>query len=140
MMNQALHDYLAPAHGHPGTVFRLDNDGSFHRVMEDVTVPNGMSWSMDDKTFYFTDSPTHNIFAYDFDADSAAFSNKRVFFHAEDGAVPDGHAQDEHGNVWVALHGGWKVVRVSPEGKVTAEVHVPTRCPTVCCSLEMCEV
>lgn len=46
------------------------------------------------------------------------------------GGVPDGHAQDEEGYFWVACYGSGKVVRVSPEGKITAEIQLPTRCVT----------
>ena len=110
-------------------LFRLDTDGQFHRVITGATIPNGLSWSMDNKTMYWTDTDRGAIYAYDFD-ESGNISNKRVFFQPKDGG-PDGHAQDEHGNLWVALWGAWKVVRVSPDGEVTAEVRVPTRCPTV---------
>lgn len=97
-----------------------------------LTIPNGMSWSKDDQIFYFTDSATKSIFAYDYDAATGSVSNKRVFFEVkEDGCVPDGHAQDEEGNLWVAVWGGWKVVKVSAKGETIAEVRLPTRCITV---------
>ncbi|CAI4220058.1 unnamed protein product [Parascedosporium putredinis] len=112
-------------------LFRLDLDGGIHRVLTGLTIPNGMSWSQDDKTLYFTDTSDGVIYAYDFEAESGDISNKRVFFRVEEeGRGPDGHVQDEHGNLWVAIWGSWKVVRISPEGQVTAEIRVPTRCPT----------
>ncbi|KAI9833894.1 MAG: hypothetical protein M1819_003403 [Sarea resinae] len=112
-----------------GVLFRLDPDGSLHRVLEGVTIPNGIGWSMDDKTMYFTDSPTKNIFAFDFDAATGEISNRRVFFHVEhEEAVPDGFAIDEDGYVWTALFGGGRVLRISPEGKVVGEILLPTRC------------
>ena len=46
--------------------------------------------------------------------------------------MPDGFAMDAEGNLWVALCGGGKVLRVSPDGKVTGEIILPTRmisCP-----------
>lgn len=96
-----------------------------------ATIPNGLSWSKDNKIFYFTDTIEGSIFAYDFDEETGSISNKRVFFKVQEGG-PDGHQQDEHGNLWVAIWGAWKVVRVSPEGRLTGEISVPTRCPTVC--------
>lgn len=111
-------------------LFRLDLDGQFHRMITGVTIPNGLSWSMDNKIMYFTDSVAGSIFTYDFNEETGDISNKREFFTPKDGS-PDGHAQDELGNLWVALWAGRKVVRVSPEGEVTAEIQVPTRCPTV---------
>lgn len=114
-----------------GTLFRYDLDGSLHTIIENVTIPNGISWSLDDKIMYWTDSETKSIYAFDFDPESGAVSNQRVFFKTKEG-VPDGHAQDVHGNLWVAVWGSWKVLRISPEGVVTGVVNVPTRCPTVC--------
>jgi len=35
-----------------GVLFRLDPDLSLHRVKEELTIPNGMSWSDDRKTMY----------------------------------------------------------------------------------------
>ena len=110
----------------------MDLDGQLHRVLSGLTVPNGLSWSMDDRLMYFTDTGDSSIYTYDFDTSSGSISNKQLFFKpSEDGCGPDGHAQDVHGNIWAAIWGAWKVVRISPEGEVTAEVKVPTRCPTV---------
>jgi sugar lactone lactonase YvrE len=122
-----------------GALFRLDSDGSFHRLLTGLTLPNGMSWSRDNKTMYIADTSESSIFAYDFDEESGAISNKRVFFKVEDeGAGPDGHAQDEDGNLWVAVWGAWKVVIVSPEGMILGEVRLPTRCITVRLGLVGC--
>ena len=43
-----------------GVVFRLDPDMTLHRVMENVSIPNGTCFSPDQKTMYFIDSPTNN--------------------------------------------------------------------------------
>lgn len=100
-------------------------------MVERVTIPNGISWTMDDKTMYICDSPTKCVFAYDYNAASGTISNKRVFFkvdHPE--GVPDGHALDVEGFLWQAIHGAGKVVRISPQGEVVAEIALPTRCVT----------
>ncbi|ETN46656.1 uncharacterized protein HMPREF1541_00842 [Cyphellophora europaea CBS 101466] len=128
VVNDPLVTEFAPV----GALFRYDLDGSLHRVLDSVTIPNGLSWSLDDRTMYFTDSPTRCIYAFDFAAESGTVSNRRVFFQVPEGeGVPDGHAQDILGNLWVALWGGWKVVGISPTGEVFAEIKLPIRCPTV---------
>lgn len=117
-----------------GVLFRLDPDLSLHRMMENVTIPNGMGWSRDNKKMFLTDTPTKNIFVFDFDLTSGAISNRQVFFHHPDDEEggPDGFAMDSQGNLWTAICGGWKVLKVSPEGKVVGEIVLPTRmisCP-----------
>ena len=114
-----------------GVVFRLDPDLQLHRVKEGVTIPNGTSWTRDGRTMYFTDSSQHTVMAYPYDPDTgvASWRGGREFFRV-DGGVPDGHCQDEEGCLWVACHGKGKVVRVNPQGRIVAEVELPTRCVT----------
>ena len=113
--------------------FRLDHDGNLKSVIEGSTIPNGISWTADDKTMYFTETPSQTVYAYDFDSKPGAISNRRVHFHlAEEGVFPDGHALDVEGNIWHACFGGAKVIRISPQGEITGVIHLPTRnitCP-----------
>lgn len=117
-----------------GVLFRLDPDLSLHRMIESATIPNGIGWSADDTKMYFVDTPTRNIFVYDFDLSSGSISNRQVFFHYSDDeeGAPDGFAQDVEGNLWTAICGGWKVLKVSPKGEVVGIIDMPTRmitCP-----------
>lgn len=83
---------------------------------------------------YFADTPTKNLWAFDYDVETGTISNQRIFFRGEDAdGVPDGHAVDQDGYIWQAMYGGSKVIRISPEGKVVAEILLPTRCPTCPC-------
>lgn len=79
-----------------GVLFRLDGDLSLHRVREGVTIPNGTTWTRDDKTIYFTDSPTQTVQAIPYDAETGevAWAEAKTHFRVETG-VPDGHCQDE---------------------------------------------
>lgn len=114
-------------------LFRLDPDRSLHRVKEGVSIPNGTSWSLDNKFMYFTDSPSGKImrYPYDLSTGSIAWNDGQTFFQSPyAGRVPDGHAQDEEGCFWIALFGTGKVVRVNPQGEIIAEIECPTRCVT----------
>ena len=78
----------------------MDPDLSLHRILEGITIPNGATWSPDDRTMYFADSTTQNIYAFDFDPAGGSMSNKRVFFSTADmgeDAVLDGHCINEEG-------------------------------------------
>lgn len=114
-----------------GALFRLDPDLSLHRMVEDMGISNGLGWNEDESVMYVTDSPSRNIYAYDFDADTGQISNRRVFFSApggDDDGFPDGFAMDEEGCFWIALWGASRVIRVSPDGEVVGEVSLPAKC------------
>lgn len=116
-----------------GTLFRLDTDLKLHVVKHPVTIPNGMSWSADNKYIYITESSENAITKYPYDVETGAidFAAGEPFFQSPyEGGQPDGHARDEEGCFWIALYGVGKVVRVNLEGRITAEVEVPTRCVT----------
>ena len=41
--------------------------GRLDRVAGDVTVSNGLAWSPDGRTLYWSDTSSHRVFAFDFD-------------------------------------------------------------------------
>lgn len=80
---------------------------------------------------YMCDSPTKQVVAYDFEPITGSLTNKRVFYTiTEPDGVPDGQAVDEEGYLWQAIHGAGKVIRISPDGELAAEIELPTRCVT----------
>lgn len=126
-----MNDPLVHEPSPEGVLFRLDTDKSLHRVLENVTIPNGMGWTLDGQIMYFTDSPTQNIWKYKFDGNTGNITDRQVFYTVEKD-VPDGCCMDVDGCLWVAQYGGGKVVRVNPEGNKIGEVNLPTRmitCP-----------
>lgn len=96
-------------------------------------VPNGPVWSPDDKIMYVPQTPQSKIWQYDYDVETGKATNKRLFAELENGGMPDGLAVDKEGHVWAAANSKGKLVRLTPEGKVVAEVEVPgakmTSCP-----------
>ncbi len=110
-----------------GVLFRLDPDLSLHRVIENVTIPNGMGFSLDEKFMYFIDSPTRNVSKFKYDRKTGSISDREVFYHVDGDAIPDGMAMDVKGCLWIALAGGSKVLKLSPEGKLVGEISLPTR-------------
>ncbi len=112
-------------------LYRLDPDCSIHPVESGVTVSNGLGWSPDLKTFYYTDSGTRKIYAYNYQPDSGEISNRRVFFDVPAGeGVPDGMAVDSEGCIWSARWDGWKIVRYRPDGSIDAVIPMPVARPT----------
>jgi sugar lactone lactonase YvrE len=118
-------------HGPEGTLYRLDPDGSVHVMLTGLRIPNGMGWSLDHKTMYFTDTPDHTIYAFDYDLATGSISNRRPFVVIpETDGNPDGMTVDSEGFIWCAHWGGWKVTRHDLTGKVVATVPVPVERPS----------
>lgn len=117
------------------SLYRVDTDLSIHRMESGIGISNGLGWSPDNRVFYFTDLEARVIYAYDFDAQSGAISNRRIFTQVpregQEG-LPDGLAVDEQGCIWSARWGGWKVVRYRPDGTIEREIPMPVEFPTSC--------
>lgn len=116
-----------------GSLWRLDVDGSVHQMERGIHVSNGLGWSPDDRTFYFTDTARQTIYAYDFDLTSGTITNRRPFVVVPEAeGKPDGLTVDAEGFVWCAHWDGWCVTRYDPSGKVERVVNLPVPRPTSC--------
>jgi D-xylonolactonase len=95
-------------------------------LAEGVSISNGMGWSPDLKTFYYTDSTPKQVYAYDYSPRKHTISNKRVFVQlGDDLGVPDGMTVDAEGFVWSANWGGGCVIRFDPDGKEERRIEMP---------------
>jgi sugar lactone lactonase YvrE len=118
--------------GH-GSLYRLDPDGSVHRMLTDVGVSNGIDWSPDGRRMYYIDSLTQRVEQFDFDPASGAIANRQTLAEIDRAAgCPDGLTVDAEGALWVALWGGSCVRRYLPDGTLDRELRVPVTHPTTC--------
>jgi sugar lactone lactonase YvrE len=116
-----------------GGLYRLDDDLVARRLTDRVTAGNGIDWSPDASVLYFVDSGDYQVWAFDFDSRDGSVSQKRVFARvAEPDGLPDGLSVDAAGGVWVALYGGGRLHRYSPDGQLTEVIPTPVRYPTSC--------
>jgi gluconolactonase len=128
-------------------VYRIDPDGSIHRIITDAGKPNGVCVSPDQKTLYVVsndnghwgierlpkDAPTRKglmaLLAYDLKPDGTAkFRKILVDYAPQDG--PDGLTCDVEGNLYVAVRDESRpgIFVYSPEGKELA--YIKTEIPT----------
>jgi sugar lactone lactonase YvrE len=109
-----------------GALYRVNGTGGVARLLPDVIVANGLGWSPDDRTMYFTDSGHGVIYAFDFDVETGDIDNRREFVRVDpaDG-MPDGLAVDAQGFVWGAHWGGWRITRYDPEGRIDRVIEMP---------------
>lgn len=117
-----------------GILYCLDNKGRLIQKDQEIVISNGLGWSPDQKTMYFTDSPKRILYRYDFNLETGAISNRRIFAQVPDDAgYPDGLCVDQAGYVWSAHFMGGRVTRYAPDGTIDQVLQVPALCPTSCC-------
>lgn len=114
-----------------GNIYSLGADRKVTLVDDKITVSNGPCWSPDQKIFYFADSRSRAIWAYDYDLETGSATNKRKFceFGPEDG-LPDGATVDANGCVWSAGVYKSKIHRFDPSGKQMQMIDMPVVCVT----------
>jgi sugar lactone lactonase YvrE len=117
-----------------GNVYVLEQDLSVSLKIKGVGCSNGMAWSLDHTAFYYIDTPTKKVVAYDFDATTCMISNKRaVIDFTQLEGYPDGMTIDTDGMLWVAMWDGWKVLRCDPNtGNLIQSVSLPVAKVTSC--------
>ncbi|MEQ9030200.1 MAG: SMP-30/gluconolactonase/LRE family protein, partial [Aggregatilineales bacterium] len=112
-----------------GALYYLSQAGDVKKVVDNVSISNGIAWSIDLKTMYYIDSTPKKVYAFDYDASNGEVSNQRLCIQvAEELGSPDGMCIDTEGKLWIAHFGGGCVRRWDPEtGAILETVSVPTQ-------------
>ena len=118
-----------------GALYCLETDGHVRRVLDGVSLSNGMDWSPDGETFYYVDSRSGGIDSFAFDVETGSLGARRriveLGFAPEVGFV-DGLCVDTDGAIWAAVWGLGEVRRYTPAGELDGIVGVPVTQPTSC--------
>jgi gluconolactonase len=98
------------------TIREVTFDGNVSVWVEGVPTPNGMVFSLDERTLYVAATfEDVGLWRVPVSADGKAGApQKWVVF--DDQTWPDGVAIDSEGNVYVALNGAGKIAQVTPDG------------------------
>ena len=117
-----------------GSVYMLDKDLVVTKKIGQVSISNGKAWSKDCRTFYYIDTPTYTVVAYEYDNISGEITNKKVVIKIpETEGYPDGMTIDEEGMLWIAHWDGWQVARWNPAtGEKLYTIKIPVAKVTSC--------
>lgn len=116
-----------------GSLYRMDPDLSVHRMVEGIGCSNGLAWSPDSRTMYFSDSHSGEVVQYDFDPATGNIANRRRFIDmTSTGGVADGATVDADGCYWLTIPVTSRVNRYDPAGRLMQSVVLPTDLPTCC--------
>ena len=119
-----------------GSLWRLNNDFSCSLQWQELTISNGLAWSVDRRFLYLIDSPTLTVMAFPLTSTGslAGHPTACITIPAEWDALPDGMCIDAEGKLWIALFGGGAVTRWNPlDGRLMQTVELPCRQVTSCC-------
>lgn len=115
-------------------LYMLDRERQVHLKYPNVTNSNGLCWTEDTKTFYYIDTPTRKVRAFDFDNATGEISNERIAIdtgHID--SSPDGMAIDVNGNLWIAFCRGSAVRCFDPtNGSELEQIPLPVTGVTAC--------
>lgn len=115
--------------GPNGALYSLSTDFIVTKLDSGIICSNGPCWSPDGRTFYFNDTWSGEIWAYDYDLDTGGVSNRRAFAKVDTagGGAADGSTVDSEGCLWNALVYDGKLVRYTPDGAVERVIDMPVR-------------
>jgi len=131
-----------------GVLYALQANHALLPKADQATVANGLAWSPNGKTLYWSDTGAHCIRAWDFEVTSQQMTHERVFaqFPAKPkdwtygsgvaqtyAGRPDGAAVDAEGFYYAAMYEGHRLAKIAPDGRCVAFIETPVQCPTMPC-------
>jgi len=99
-----------------GSFFSLEK-GRLKNHLKQIGISNGLTWNDQLKKFYYVDSPSGGVDAFDFDIASGTIANRtRIFTLKTHGikGLPDGLTIDVDGNLWLAVFNSDSVLKIDP--------------------------
>ena len=118
-------------------VYRIAKNGVVSLLIDDLTRPNGLAFSPDERTLYIAQSDPERAYIMAYPAiDNGILNEGKIFFDATPMSkqglkgLPDGLKVDENGNLFATGPGG--VLVISPKGKLLGRIE--TGQPTANCA------
>jgi sugar lactone lactonase YvrE len=114
-----------------GKLYLFEKNKKIKILIKNIGCSNGMTFSLDTKQFFHTDSLARTITKYDYDLSTGNITNPKIFFYcSEDYGLPDGITMDSEGFIWAAFWGGSAIRRINETGKVIEEIILPVIQPS----------
>jgi len=116
-----------------GGVYYVDHDLGVTNLWRGTNCSNGMAFTADQKTFYWTDTTHRVIHRYDYDRASGQLANPGPFVEfAPDAPGPDGMTLDADERIYTARFGGAAVTVLDDGGGRIDQIDLPVEKVTAC--------
>lgn len=117
-----------------GKLIKIDTKtGQVSEKVNNVLIPNGIHWSKDGKTLYWTSSLEFTIYKFDFDLSTGEISNKTPFINIKEwlpeseSPEPDGFAITEDGEIYTAVFSTSSVLHFDSNGQLVETFKFPAQ-------------
>ena len=112
-------------------LYRISKDGSeIKKLLSELTLANGLDWSVDTQTFYFIDSLAHCVDAFSYDGQE--ITDRRTVIKFGENEIPDGMCVDGEDGLWIAFWDGSQVRRYDEKYKLSEKIDLPVSYTTSC--------
>lgn len=111
-----------------GKLYKIDLASKDVKIqVPNAKIPNGINWSKDGKTVYWTSSLDHTIYKFDYDTETAELKNQTPHIKISDfmEGEPDGHALTDDGHIFTAVWGANAVVHFDEQGQLVEQYKLP---------------
>ncbi len=116
-----------------GSLYRVDLDGSVHRVWDGIAVVNGPAFTAGGRVMYLADTARGTILRFPVSA-AGDLGEPQEHWRADgDDGAPDGMTVADDGTLLVAMWGGSEVRAIAPDTTTVARMPVAARQPTSVC-------
>jgi sugar lactone lactonase YvrE/DNA-binding IclR family transcriptional regulator len=117
-----------------GTLYRIHPDLKVEIIVPEIYLPKNTVFSSDGRRAYLTEQdPVQGravLIALDLDTDGLPTERHELLYGSDATGQPAGLAIDSKDCLWVAMRGGWSVIRVDPNGHQLAHYPLPVPMPT----------
>lgn len=118
---------------HAGALYRIsDNQKDARTIVSEVTISNGLDWTVAGDQFCYIDTLCHGLDIFDYSPQGIS-ERRRLISFDQSSDIPDGMCIDAEDGIWVAFCGNQKLNRYSLDGTLTESVVMPVKNITSCC-------
>ena len=102
----------------------VERDGSRRVLDDDLTLANGLGWSVDGTRLHTIDTLRRRVWTRAYDVETGATGEREVLLELDEG-FPDGMCVDVEDHLWIAMWGLGQVRRYTPGGELARVIEVP---------------
>jgi len=115
------------------SLYHVNGGGNVHKLLDGISISNGLDWTPDGETMYYIDTPTLTIMSHPYDGLSPSLGTPVPVVELSEGAgFPDGMTLDSDGCLWVGIWDGHAVHRYTPNGVLDTVIDLPVTNVTSC--------